>query len=370
MKNQLRAAMIAALFAATAQFASAGPQYASIIDLGILDPGDVGSQGLSLSPGGVGTGRTLGVSNQGFSWTLGGGTVGLPNLASRPFASANGANDMGMVVGTGATTFFGSSPLPLVWNNGAVSQLPLPAGQSLGRANDINNMGMAVGSVDGGSAERAAIYANGSGSIITATTPGGGIMRTAFGINDAGMVAGSGTDPNNAARNVGILYDANANTAIEVDPLPGNNGTLAFGISEAGHVVGSSMMNQGSGMPFVWTSGNGSTAIPLPANTSSGSARGVNSAGTVVGNAGGQFAVPWLFDGTNTVAIQDLLPAGSGWDLSMNTSSSALGIAEDGTIIGTGIFNGETRGYALIPVPEPSSFALVAALLPLIIRRR
>ena len=44
------------------------------------------------------TGRTLGVSNQAFSWTEAGGLVPLPSLASRPFGAANGANPLPLVV--------------------------------------------------------------------------------------------------------------------------------------------------------------------------------------------------------------------------------------------------------------------------------
>src|SRR5262249_17694502 len=78
-------------------------------------------------------------------------------------------------------------------------------------------------------------------------------------------------------------------------------------------------------------------------------AEGVNSSGWVVGTDGGAFAVPFLYDGTNTYRLQDLIPANSGWDLSMNTSSSAQGISEDGVIVGTGVHDGQTHAYAMVP---------------------
>ncbi len=335
-----------------ASAAIAGPPQYTIVDLGLADPGDFGSQGVSMSPAGVATGRSLASSGAvGLSWTQSGGTAFLPNLASpaRNFSVANGANDTGDIVGTGSTTFFGSSPLPLIWQSGSVAQLPLPAGQTLGRANDINNSGVAVGSVNGGSLERASLYADGVGSVVTATTSNGSFMTTAYGINDAGLVVGNGIDPSNAAVNVGIAYDSVADTAVAVDPLPGRNGNLCFGVSEAGHVVGSSMLNQGSGTPFVWTAAGGSVEIPLPPDATTGSARAANSDGWVVGNAGGVFAVPFLYDGTTTYAIAELLPEGTGWDLNMNTSSSAQGISDDGIIVGSGELDGVVHAYALIP---------------------
>jgi uncharacterized membrane protein len=365
-----RSGALAAMVASSVALAAAAqPQY-TIFDLGVVNPADTASQGLGVSPGGVGFGRSLGTSNQAFSWTLSGGRVALTKLAGRTFQVANGANDSGIVVGTGTTTTFGSSPLPIQWTNGVPTQLPLIAGQTLGRANDVNSAGTVVGSMNGGSAEFPVIWQGGTPTAITAPTALGAIMRTAFRINNAGLVAGQGIDPLNAARNAGILYNSVSNTTVDVPPLPGLNGTLPFEVSENGLVVGSSMLNQGSGLPFLWNSAGGpSVAIPLPAGTSQGSARGVNSLGWAVGTASGAFAVPFLFDGTQTYRLQDLIPAGTGWDLSTNTSSSALGISEDGTIIGTGVFNGQVRAYALV-IPAPGAAGLLAIGVCFAARRR
>jgi hypothetical protein len=331
------------------------PQY-QIYDIGVIDAGDTASQGFGVSEGGVALGRSIRTGgSQAFTWTVSGGLVGLPNLTGRNHAVSNSANDKGVVVGTAATTLFGSSRLPVIWQNGSVSELPLPPGETLGDANSVNASNVAVGSVDGGSLQRGAIYSGGTGTIITQTTANGSFFVTAFGINDSGRVVGQGIDPNNAARNVGIVYDIGEAMAFEVGALPGFNGALAFGVSNTGYVVGSSMLNQGSGLPFIWSDQAGMVAIPLAPGTSQGSARAVNSAGWVVGNDSSAFSIPFLYDGTNTYRLADLIPPNSGWDLSMNTSSSALGISEDGTIVGTGVHNGETHAYAMVPVaPTPS----------------
>jgi uncharacterized repeat protein (TIGR01451 family) len=342
---------------------AATPQY-QIFDVGVIQAGDTASQGFGASPGGVAVGRSVrSNASQAFRWTVGGGLVGLPNLAGRNHAVSNDANDSGIVVGTAATTLFGSSRLPVIWNNGVVSQLPLPAGETLGDANGVNASGVAVGSVDGGSLQQAVIYNGANATVITQTTPSGCFFLTAFGINDSGRIVGQGIDPNNAARNVGIVYDMGNPAAFEVGALPGANGALAFAVGNGGHVVGSSMMNQGSGMPFIWSSATGMVAIPLAAGTSQGSARGVNSAGWVVGQDSSAFSIPFLWDGTTTYRLADLLPAGSGWDLATNTSSSALGISDSGVIVGTGVHNGETHAYAMVPVqgtPTPTPTATPA----------
>ncbi len=335
------------VFAVTA---TADPQY-QIYDIGVVQTGDSASQGFGASPGGIAVGRSFrSGGTQAFTWTLLGGIVGLPNLSGRTYCVSNSANDSGIVVGTGSTTAFGSGRLPVVWQSGAVSQLPLPSGQTLGDANHVNASGVAVGSCNSGSLQRGVIYSGGSASIITQTTVNGSYFLTAFGVNDSGRSVGQGIDPNNAARNVGIVYDIGSPMAFEVGALPGFNGALAFGVSNTGYVVGSSMMNQGSGLPFIWSNAGGIVEIPLASGTSQGSARAVNSAGWVVGNDSSAFSIPFLYDGTNTYRLADLIPAGSGWDLSMNTSSSALGISEKNIIVGAGVHNGATHAYAMVPL--------------------
>src|SRR5213080_965739 len=99
------------------------PQY-QIYDIGVIDAGDTASQGFGVSGGGVAVGRSIRTGgSQAFTWTLNTGIVGLPNLAGRSYAVSNSANDNGIVVGTAATTLFGSSRLPVIWQNGVVYQL-------------------------------------------------------------------------------------------------------------------------------------------------------------------------------------------------------------------------------------------------------
>src|SRR6266850_1771588 len=123
------------------------PQY-QIYDIGVVQVGDTASQGFGVSRAGVAVGRPFQDNGtQAFTWTLKGGIVGLPNLPGRSYCVSNSANDNGIVVGTGATTSFGAGRLPVIWQNGAVSQLPLPAGETLGDANSVNASNVAAGSI-------------------------------------------------------------------------------------------------------------------------------------------------------------------------------------------------------------------------------
>ena len=62
------------------------------------------------------------------------------------------------------------------------------------------------------------------------------------------------------------------------------------------------MLNQGR-VPFIWSDEGGIVAVPLATGTSEGSARAVNSAGWVVGNDSSAFSIPFLYDGTKTIAL-------------------------------------------------------------------
>ena len=366
----VRSFAVSSALAIIAASAAAPPQY-QIYDIGVVQTGDTVSQGFRVSPNGIAVGRSVrSGASQAFTWTVGGGIVGLPNLAGRAYAVSNAANDNGLTVGTAASSLNGNARLPVFWSGGIVTQFALPSGQTLGDANDVNAAGVAVGSVNSGSLQRGTVYQGGAGAIITQTSANGSYFLTAFGINNNGLVCGQGIDPNNAAVNVGILYDMNTNQVFDVGATAGNNGALAFDVSNAGHVTGSSMFNQGSGTPFIWQAGSGIQAVPLPVGTSQGSGRGVNSSGWVVGTASSAFAIPFVYDGTATYRIGDVIVNPSGWDLLTNTSSSALGISDTGVIVGTGLLNGSIHGYALVPVPEPTSLIAIGLGLAATRRRR
>lgn len=357
----LMALGLAALTLAPAAQAAA-PAY-TIVDLGVVGSGTA-SQAMGISSdGNIVVGRSV-ASNQSsaYTWTSQGGMVALSNLSGRNYAIAYDVNNSGMAVGTSSTTAFGSSPLPVLWNNGAVSALALPQGFTAGQAYGINASGVVAGAVGSGTAQRAALFGSGGSSLITATTSNGSYMTVALGINDAGLVVGSGIDPNNAALNVGLVYDSVTGTMSTVGALSGANGALNYAVSNSGYVVGSSMLNQGSGNSFIWSAGGGMVSIALPAGTSQGSARGVNDQGWAVGTAGGQYAVPYLYADGATYSLQSLLPVNSGWDISTNTSSSAMAITNQGSIVGTAIHNGQTHAYEMLlvsSVPEPGSWALM-----------
>ena len=359
----LVASTLLTALATTAANADA-PSY-SILDLGVVGDATI-SQGINVSPDArMVVGRAAGSTYQAFSWTAASGMTALPNLSGRNFAVANSVNNAGVVVGTSSTSFFNSNALPVIWQQGAVSQLALPSGQSTGQATSINASGLIVGAVNSGTAQRAAIFGTGAGSssIITATTSNGSFMTSALAVNDAGIVIGNGIDPSNRALSVGLIYDSNTGVMSSIGTLPGGttNGAILFGISGNGHMTGVSTINQGSSTPFIWSAAGGWTAVAPPAGTTNAGLRGVNDSGWAVGTASNGSAIPYLYADGTSYTLASLLPANSGWDFLTNTTAAALAITNDGTIIGTALHNGETHAYQMLlsPVPEPASYALM-----------
>lgn len=357
--------------------ALAAPQY-NIVDLGVVNQLDTSSTGNGISPNGTyvtGFSSRTGFNNA-LLWTQPTGSTPLPGVVTtpnRPFNIPNAVNNNGVAAGTAATTFFGSSPIPVLWKSGSATLLPIPAGETLGRVNGVNDAEQAVGSVDGGSLEQAAVFAESGSSVLTQTMPNGGVLRTAFGINNAGRIVGQASDPTNAAVTHGFYLDPGMTTAVDIGALAGlgHNSAIPFGVSSNGQITGSSSLNSGSGATaFRYDTVNGMTEVPLPAGSTTGQGRGINAAGWVVGNSSTATSIPFLFDGTQSYRLHDLLVNAPGWDLISGTSNAGLGISDDGRITGRGLLNGQVRGFVMIPVPEPTAGALLALAIPLVRRKR
>ncbi len=324
------------------------PEY-QILSLGQM--GEAASGGQAVSGNGLfGAGFS---DAETFLWETSGTITPLPSVPGRPFSVPQCVNDSGTVAGIGATTFFGSNALPVIWKNGNAVVLLLPGGETIGRGYGINNAETVVGSVDGGSAERAAMFSElAAGSELTQTLPGGGVLTTAYGVNNAGRIIGQGTDPGNAAVTKGFYLDPGDSQATDIGALTdiGHNSAIAFAVSSNGLITGSSSFNSGvNGRAFLWSSTKGMLEIDLPTGASSASGRGVNDDGWVVGNAGGVTSLPFLYDGTATYLLNDLIvEGGGGWDLTAGTSNGAFSISNNGTIFGRGLQNGQLTAFAMV----------------------
>jgi autotransporter-associated beta strand protein len=265
-----------------------------------------------------------------------------------------GSSGAGSIVETGA---------PTVWQNGQAYNLSLPFETGAGQVYGSNNLNQAVGSVGGasGGLDQAALFQYNStnhtsyAGVLTEQTTNGGTLQSAFAINDNDVIVGTANDPNNAALTVPFLLNLGAGAgAATIIPNSSSqfNAGIPFAISNTGLVTGSEEYNSAGGAPFIYNMASGvTTSIPLPPGTSGAEGRGINDNGEVVGYGGGQYAVPFLYDGTNSYDLQTLLAnnsAGS-WQLDDNTSSGAYGIDDNGDIVGRGMYNGNVTAFIMIP---------------------
>jgi probable HAF family extracellular repeat protein len=96
----------------------------------------------------------------------------------------------------------------------------------------------------------------------------------------------------------------------------------------------------------LWPAGGGAQDLGLLSGGHSSSARAINNAGQTVGwsevSGGTQHA--FLYENGAMTDLNDLLPGGSGWQL-----TQAEGINEDGQIAGWGEIGGNTRGFLMTP---------------------
>lgn len=169
------------------QLLVAGINDAGVI-VGTLDPGNTG-------PGFVG--------EQAFSYSNGSMTS-LGDLQAFSSSSATAINDSGIAVGHSTSTD-GNDQRPVMFVDGAVVDLGELPGDQYNNANAINSIGDVVGTAAPGndsSLIHAFVWRAGEMADLNSLIPEGSgwTLATATGINDAGQIVGTGTDPSGQRR--------------------------------------------------------------------------------------------------------------------------------------------------------------------------
>lgn len=272
-------------------------------------------------------------------------------LGSGTESYAYGVNDAGTVVGN---TYINGNSHGTIWSGSGVTDLGANT-----YATAISNSGEIAGSNG-----EAFVVAN--GQVEDLATPSGMNWSAAYGINDAGMVAGDGRLSNGTFR--GLIWGPDG-SVVELGTLGGSS-SQATGVNSGGEVTGFASLSSGYQHAFSTT---GSSLVDLGTLGGSSYAYGINASGEIVGYSylgnGDQHAFLY-FDGS-MLDLNSLLPANSGWVL-----EEAFGINDAGQITGMGLYDGQASAFLMTdppaPVPEPGAGLAIAVGLGLIalLRRR
>lgn len=265
------------------------------------------------------------------------GTLG--GLAS----AATAINTTGTVVGSadlasGASHAFAES-------GGVMTDLgTLDGAAATSKALAINSTGEIAGwsTAPGGTGNVAFLYSN--GSMTDLGTIDGGTASVANGINDAGAVIGnSDTDGGDEH---GFVYQNG--TMTDLGTLGGANSSVDA-INDNGVVTGSSQDASGASLPFVYSNG---TMTSLGSYNTETTPQAINDSGMIAGTtygvnaAGASFNDAFIYQNGTFQDLNNLIPAGSGWELTDAVAVNDIGqILVDATSTTTG------QDHALLLTP-------------------
>ncbi len=273
-------------------------------DLGTLGGASSWAYGINATGQVVGASLTPTGDRHAFLWTPGEGMRDIGTLAGATSSTARGINDLGQVVGESTFPRVGppeAETHAFLWSldQGMQDLGALGQGLTSSVAYDINNAGQVVGRsflarfitppIDPEYYSRAFLWAPGQGMRDLGDLGGG--YSVAYAVNDAGQVVGKSW-LSRGVEGYGILLSAFLWTSDEgmrdLGGLwAGPSLTAAYGINEAGQVVGGSDLGVGfrGGSPiqgFLWTAADGMEA--LSPTTGIGTARAINNRQQVIGD--------------------------------------------------------------------------------------
>ncbi len=344
------------------------------------------------SPAGTTDVYVTGVNNAGqmVGYTVDGGGVShaalwAPNGTHTPLQELTNAagqsseayriNNNGQIVGK--SKFDANFVHATIWNAGVIQDigvLPGAAGGSF--AQDINDQGVVAGSSNATHGQHAFTW-----------TPGGGMRDWgSFNPNSNTNYAGW-----NAISNTGVMagtayvlfspFKASMarpgdTTITNISPQAQFSTGMALAINNHDVIVGYQNPNSGSPHPAIFN-GDGTWQDLGTLGLGEGWAEDINDNGVIVGRVMGEdenqnfVQRAFVYQNGQQYELLSLLNnntpgTGGGW----TTLFSASGLNDNGVIVGSGMYNGEIRGFMVTPTPEPTTIGAIGLIGAMMAARR
>jgi probable HAF family extracellular repeat protein len=275
-------------------------------------------------------------------------------------------NNRGDVTGWGYAGATVPQHHAVIWSEGTLTDLGVPAGSFASDSNAINNKGTVVGNsgngflafyMDGGWTEaglhgqildvndkdvmagvylagnRTHAFMNRDGAFTDLGTFPGGFFSIAYAVNSKNVVTGYSS---NTSYTHAFIYENGEMR--DAGSLGGSS--YAYDINDKGVAVGTSFDSFGREYAVTYDDA-GVHPLPVPFN-SNAIARSINNHGDIVGTIDSH---AFLYsDGAVTMLEQIPAVAAAGW-----RNLDAVAISDRGWIVGHGLLNGQGRSYVLMP---------------------
>jgi probable HAF family extracellular repeat protein len=278
----------------------------------------------------------------------------LPEISiDAPFSQAYRINDAGQIVGKAGVA--DGSVHATLWENLQVTDLGTLSGKGDSFAADINEQGVVAGSSDAEIGSYAFTWSREHGFTgFPATDPPHRLTVAGFnGINNHGLMVGTSyflLSPFHAA------FAREGDTVVTELSPPGRESLgMANAVNNAGTIVGYQNGPEGPVEAAIFQE-DGTFELLGTLGLEESFALDVNNFDVIVGGAiafgaGGQL-IPKAFVYQNQQMLDLLTLADNpdSWTLAEATSINDLGV-----IVGKGVYNGKSRAFIAIPVPEPAA---------------
>ena len=165
-------------------------------------------------------------------WDASGAALELRRLRGDTVGVALGATGGGLIVGL-STPNLGVLDRPVIWNQGVLSTLPVPAGMTYGRIDAINTKGLMVGSAWNLGPDQEG-YVMSDGQVTPIGKLQGGQVSALFDVNDSNVAVGAADSIFGLVE--GIFWEAG--TIRSLPPISGDQIALLVRINRRGTAVG------------------------------------------------------------------------------------------------------------------------------------